>query len=218
MKIANIKKLNGVTSLVVAVIVIFTSMFSTNIASAGQIEYLRGIPERVTVDDRVAKSDFIFIGEPVRIYFADKDYKEVPYSESIVLYASPQSGVRFRRALVEIKVDKALWDVSAKARQYVLLPLPPTAKEAAFSDKSTYEEHVTKYIGNKGIWFGRISTIEEYYESRPDGSGAERIKLSEPVELFLPDYWIAKSHRVPNPTPLSHLEEVTESIRKVKTK
>jgi hypothetical protein len=180
---------------------------------------VRPTPHQVTVDDRVAQSDLIFVGEPVRIYFVDKEYKEVPYEDSVVETEDPQSHLRLRRALLEIKVNSVLWEASPKERKHVLFPLSPVAKEIGFFDRSSiYEELSTKYIGHKGIWFGHTLILAEYYEIPSDGGFSKKQTMRDAVELFHPKFWVARSHRVPNPMPLSDLEEVKGSIRMLKTK
>jgi hypothetical protein len=195
------------------------SLTLTNSESVESVEFPRTTPDTVTVDQQVAESSFIFIGEPVRIYFADHEYREVPYEQSYVVSELPPGagGGQVRRALLEIKVVRILWKSDARERPHVVRSLS-IRKEAREGWPSSYEESVKKYLGRQGIWFGNFSIVKQYSERTPDGSGHTFKAIRVPVELFREKSWSARLHVVPNPMPIDHLDEVLDSIRRVRSK
>lgn len=194
-------------------------LFSLTVTKSEAVEFPRTTPDTVTVDQRVAESSFIFVGEPTRIYFADHEYKEVPYEQSYVVSELPPGagGGQARRALLEIKVVRVLWSNDARERGYVLRSLS-TRKESRDGRPSGYDENVAKYLGRQGIWFGSFSIVRQYSERTPDGSGHTFKAIRVPVELFRVKSWHARLHVVPNPMPIEHLDEVLDSVRRVRSK
>lgn len=155
------------------------------------------------MDRRVADSATIFVGEGMRVYFVDRQYREVPYVRAA------GEGTN-KSALVVVKVVKVLHPPGAGGPDRVLVPIE-TTRDVFGEGRSPYDEQVERHVGKQGIWFGEIVVRKDYGDDRTG-----RKPLEEPVTLLQSGSGDAKRKPVANSLPMKHLKEVVDSIGRVK--
>ena len=147
--------------------------------------------EPVDLDQRVAESKFIILGEGVRIYFIDRWYREAPY-----IRAADEG--RLKSAVLVVKVLKQLQPAAGEAPAQILVPIA-TDKDVFGEGRSHYDQQVARLVGKQGIWFGELATINSYGDPK-----APR-PLDNPVTFF-------RSKSGTTPLPEKQLKEVVASI------
>lgn len=153
--------------------------------------------EPVSLDQRIAESKYIFLGEGVRIYFLDRQYRETPYIRAA-------DDGRMKSAALVVKVIRQLQPEKGEAPAQILVPIS-TDRDVFGDGRSHYDQQVARLVGKKGIWFGDFVTVREYGDPR-----APR-PLENPVTFF-------KSKTGATPLPDKQLKEVTAAISGRKSK
>jgi len=156
-------------------------------------------PDTSAIDRRVAESKAILVGEGVRIFFVDRQYREVPYIRAA-------GDGAHKSAMVQVKVVKVLHGAGAESPAQILVPIT-TSRDAFGEGRSPYDREVERLVGKQGIWFGEVAVRKEAGEGRP---------LENPVTLLLPPATDAKRKGAsPGPLPMTQLKHVTDSIARV---
>jgi ribosomal protein L12E/L44/L45/RPP1/RPP2 len=149
--------------------------------------------EPVDLDQRVAESKFIFLGEGVRIYFLDRQYRETPYIRAA-------DDGKLKSAVLVVKVVKPLQPVKGDLPAQILVPIS-TDRDVFGEGRSHYDHQVARLVGKQGIWFGDFVTHNSYGDAK-----APR-PLENPVTFF-------KSKSGTTPLPEKQLKEVVANISK----
>jgi hypothetical protein len=159
--------------------------------------------ELLTMEQKVAESKAIFVGEGVRIYFVDRRYRETPY-----IRAEGEGALRW--AILVVKPVKALHPPKADLPAQVLVPIM-TTRDVFGEGRSHYDEQVNRHVGKQHIWFGESVVHRDYVI----GAG-QRKPLEDPVTVFQARTWQAKKGPTANPLPAKQLAEVEEAIARVR--
>lgn len=159
------------------------------------------IPKLITMDEKVAAVNHVFIGTGKRIYFIDRLYKEVPYDE-----AYDPTGGHSKSAILEISIDRPLYPsrrTGESAKVFVITSLITRGEQS-----SEYDALTTTYIGRPGIYF-----TQAYI-----GSILDLKKEGAPLVGTIPLHRLinarALSGPVENPLPLSQIHEVMRAVNK----
>jgi hypothetical protein len=147
--------------------------------------------EPVELDKRVAESKFIFLGEGVRIYFLDRQYRETPYIRAA-------DDGRMKSAVLVVKIVKPLQPAKGDLPAQILVPIS-TDRDIYGDGRSHYDHLVARHVGKQGIWFGDFETRSSYGDPK-----APR-PLEDPVTFF-------RSKSGTTPLPEKQLKEVVASI------
>jgi hypothetical protein len=158
-------------------------------------------PDTAAIDRRVTDAKAIFIGEGTRIYFVDRQFREVPYIRAVGDGAN-------KSAMVAVKVVKVLHPARGGVPERVLVPIE-TSRDAYGQGHSPYDEQVQRHVGKQFIWFGEVVVRQDYGD---DKSG--RKQLEEPVTLLQPRD--PKRSLVADSLPIGQLKQVTDSIARVR--
>jgi hypothetical protein len=158
-------------------------------------------PDTAAIDRRVTDAKAIFIGEGTRIYFVDRQFREVPYIRAVGDGAN-------KTAMVAVKVVKVLHPARGGVPERVLVPIE-TSRDAYGQGRSPYDEQVARHVGKQVIWFGEVVVRQDYGD---DKSG--RKQLEEPVTLLQPRD--PKRSPVADSLPIGQLRQVTDSIARVR--
>jgi hypothetical protein len=148
--------------------------------------------EPVELDQRVAESKFIFLGEGVRIYFLDRQYRETPYIRAA-------DDGKLKSAVLVVKVVKPLYPTRGDVPAQILVPIS-TDRDVFGEGRSHYDHQVARYVGKQGIWLGDFTTINSYGDPK-----APR-PLENPFTFF-------RSKSGTTPLPEKQLKEVVASIK-----
>ena len=148
--------------------------------------------EPVEMDKRVAESKFIFLGEGVRIYFLDRQYRETPYIRAA-------DDGKLKSAVLVVKVVKSLQAATGDIPVQILVPIS-TDRDVFGEGRSHYDQQVARHVGKQGIWFGDFETRSSYGDPK-----APR-PLENPVTFF-------RSKSGTTPLPEKQLKEVVASIK-----
>jgi hypothetical protein len=151
--------------------------------------------EPVELDKRVAESKFIFVGEGVRIYFLDRQYRETPY-----IRAADEG--KLKSAVLVVKVVKPLQPATGDLPAQILVPIT-TDRDVFGEGRSHYDQQVARHVGKQGIWFGDFVTHNSYGDPK-----APR-PLENPFTFF-------RTKTGANPLPEKQLKEVAATISRVK--
>ena len=146
------------------------------------------VPEFVTMDQKLAASDQVFVGTGRRIYFLDGSGRETSAGDG-------------RQAILEVGVEQELNAPNAQRASGVakfLLEAPV----GAGAKPPTYDELVARHIGKKGIYFAR--------RQLPPGGAAGQI-AAQPMLLSLVNT-PARRGPVDNPLPISELQTVMNAM------
>lgn len=154
------------------------------------------------LDKRVAESKTIFVGEGVRVYFVDRQYRETPYIRAAGDGAD-------RSAMIVVKIVKVLHSHGASVPEKIMIPIE-TSRNVLGEGRSPYDEQVARHIGKQGIWFGEIVVRKDY------GEGAGRKPLEDPVTVLQVGSGDAKRKLAVNSLAIKDLKEVVESINRIK--
>jgi len=154
-----------------------------------------------SLDKRVADAPTIFVGEGMRIYFVDRQYRETPYIRAAGEGAD-------RSAMVVVKVVKVLHPPGASVPEKIFVPIE-TSRNVLGAGRSPYDEQVERHVRKQNIWFGEIVVRKEY------GEGAGRKPLEEPIAML--QSWDAKRRPVVNSLPIAHLKDVEAAVARVKS-
>ena len=159
------------------------------------------IPKLLTMDQKVAKANHIFIGTGKRIYFIDRFYKEVPFE-----LASGTSNSRVRSAILEVEADQHLYSASDIFQANVARFFVNSSIEPFGNRPSGQDELSAKYIGKPMIYFSNASIhkIRDYSQ--------ERAPLLGEVWLHTFATTLAVSGPTANPLPLLEIQEVMRAV------
>lgn len=158
-------------------------------ASPGLVASL--VPEFVTMDQKLAASDQVFVGTGRRIYFVDGSGREVPAGDG-------------RQAILEVGVEQELNAPNAQRASGVakFLLEAPTGIGVK---PATYDELAARHIGKKGIYFARR-------QLPPGGdSAAAGTRAALPMLLSLVNT-PARRGPVDNPLPITELQTVMNAL------
>jgi hypothetical protein len=157
----------------------------------------------ITMDEKVASANHIFIGTGRRIYFINQQFKEVAYEEAF----KPSKYSTY--AILEITVDRTLYSTIQSAPKIALL-LVEGGKEKFGDQPIGYDQTVTAYINRSGIYFGEVQTDQ----IRVDGGNGRPTKVVGEITLhrFGVPYVIAGPKE--NPLPLTYLQETVQAVNR----
>jgi hypothetical protein len=162
------------------------------------------VPDRVTLDQRVAGATFIFVGEGRRIYFVNCRYEEVPYEQAAALDTS-------RMAFIEIEVSTPLLPRKWTEGNKVIIPITTSAERQA-SGRIPYNELASRHVGRQGIYFTTRTVLHSEVSSC--GSPNTPIKLGTPIDAHRLSTLPALEGPKENPLPLDYLDEVQAIINR----
>lgn len=150
------------------------------------------VPEFVTMDQKLAASDQVFVGTGRRIYFVDGSGREVSAGDG-------------RQAILEVGVDQELNAPNAQRASGVakFLLEAPTGIGAK---PATYDELAARHIGKKGIYFAR-----RQLPPGSDSGAAAGTRAALPMLLSLVNT-PARRGPVDNPLPISELQTVMNAL------
>jgi hypothetical protein len=159
------------------------------------------VPEFVTMDQKLAASDQVFVGVGRRIYLLDRSGREIAL-DAAGREASAGDG---RQAILEVAVEQELnapnsQRASGVAKFLLEAPAGIGAKPV------TYDELAARHIGKKGIYFARRQLPPA---SESGGAGGARAAL--PMLLSLVNT-PARRGPVDNPLPISELQTVMNAM------
>ena len=156
------------------------------------------IPKLLTMNQKVAMANHIFIGTGKRVYFIDRFYKEVSYEDA---FSSTKSDSK--SAIIEIEVSRNLFPQTTLhkvARFYTVSSLVP------FGGEVDFDKLRVKYVGKPMIYFtnAQIENIHDFEKDR--APIVDRI----PMHSFV--VTLAVSGPTANPLPLSNIQEIMQAI------
>ena len=159
------------------------------------------IPTLLTMNQKVAMANHIFIGTGKRVYFIDRFYKEVPFE-----LASGASNSRVRSAILEVETDRHLYSASDIFQTNVARFFVNSSIEQFGNRLSGQDELSAKYIGKPMIYFTN-AYIENIHDFEKDRAPiVDRI----PMHSFV--VTLAVSGPTANPLPLSNIQEIMQAI------
>lgn len=158
--------------------------------------------EPVSLDDRVAQSRAIFVGEPMRIYFVNYQYREISYIRSAGYGTA-------RNAMMVVKVKKVLHAPPGDFPEQVLVPVY-TTRDVFGEGPSPYDRMVERYVGKQAIWMGEVITIKHW------GDDKNPQPIEDPVVTFQARAPDGQRRVFPAPYDIKRLNEVNEAIARVK--
>ena len=141
-------------------------------------------PQFVTLDQRVAAADFIFVGEGRRLFFVDKQYKEVPYEQAATMH-------KLKAAVIEVAVVKSLFPVAWTEGTVVLIPVA-TWKDSA----------------------GRGGSYEKFLHRELAVGDGTSPRLRRRIHAHTPSTPAARVGPKDNPLDVTYLDQVIVSIEK----
>jgi len=159
------------------------------------------VPEFVTMDQKLAASDQVFVGVGRRIYLVDASGREIAFDERS--RAAPAG--EGRQAILEVAVEQELNAPNAQRASGVakfLLEAP----SGAGAKPPTYDELAGRFIGRKGIYFARRQLPAA---GQAGAAGGARAAL--PMLLALVNT-PARRGPVDNPLPITELETVRNAL------
>lgn len=145
------------------------------------------VPEAVTLEQKVAASDRVFVGTAKRLYFVDRSGREIAAGGA----AAPDDG---RQAILEVGIEQHLHPASAQkggTAKIVLAPAPAGQSAPAADGLAG------RYLGRQGIYFAR----------RVAGAGTA-LPLEAAVNLLALVDTPARRGPVENPLPMTELQSV----------
>lgn len=166
-------------------------------ASPGLVASL--VPEFVTMDQKLAASDQVFVGVGRRIYLLDQAGREIAF-DAASREAPAGAG---RHAILEVVVEQELNAPNAQRASgvaKVLLEAPAGTKPP------TYDELAGRFIGKKGIYFAR-----RQLPPATGSGGAGGASAAVPMLLALVNT-PARRGPVDNPLPISELQTVMNAM------
>ena len=159
------------------------------------------VPEFVTMDQKLAASDQVFVGIGRRIYLLDRSGREIAL-DTASREANAGDG---RQAILEVAVEQELnapnsQRASGVAKFLLEAPAGIGAKPV------TYEELAARHIGKKGIYFAR-----RQLPPAGESGGAAGARAALPMLLSLVNT-PARRGPVDNPLPISELQTVMNAM------
>lgn len=159
------------------------------------------VPEFVTMDQKLAASDQVFVGIGRRIYFLDQNGREIAI-DAAAREAAAGDG---RAVVLEVSVEQELnapnsQRASGVAKFLLETPAGIDAKPANF------EELAARHIGKKAIYFAR----RQLPPAGAPGS-ATGARAAQPMLLSLVNT-PARRGPVDNPLPIAELQTVLNAI------
>ena len=156
------------------------------------------IAKLLTMDQKVAMANHIFIGTGTRVYFIDRFYKEVAYEDA---FSSTKSDSK--SAIIEIEVSRNLYPqttIHKVARFYTVSSLVP------FGGEVDFDKLRVKYVGKPMIYFTNayVENIHDFEKNRAPIVG--RIPMHQFVVT------LAISGPTANPLPLLEIQEVMQAV------
>ena len=157
----------------------------------------------VTMDEKVAMANHIFIGTARRIYFVDHLFKEISYEQAARM---PQSLTR--SAILEIDVDRTLYE-QKNLRPRTALMFASISKEPFGDQLSSYVQLEAKFVDKPGLFFSQVQTdkIRVDVPNEPSKVVGE-ITLHRFIESYAVDGPKA------NPLSLSYLQDTVAAIQR----
>jgi hypothetical protein len=159
------------------------------------------VPEFVTMDQKLAASDQVFVGVGRRIYLLDRSGREIALDGA----GRESSAGDGRQAILEVAVEQELNAPNAQRASGVakfLLEAP-----AGIGPKPiTYDELAARHIGKKGIYFAR-----RQLPPASESGGAAGARAALPMLLGLVNT-PARRGPVDNPLPISELQTVMNAM------
>jgi len=153
------------------------------------------VPEFVTMDQKLAASDQVFVGVGRRIYLADANGRETAFDAGSREIPVGDG----RQAILEVAVEQELNAPNAQRASGVAKFLL-TAPAGAGAKPPTYDELAARFIGKQGIYFAR--------RQLPPAGGA---RAALPMLLSLVNT-PARRGPVDNPLPITELETVRNAM------
>lgn len=158
--------------------------------------------EPVSLEERVAQSRAIFVGEPMRIYFVNYQYREIAYIRSAGYGTA-------RNAMMVVKVQKVLHAPPGDFPSQVLVPVY-TTRDVFGEGPSPYDRMVQRYVGKPAIWMGEVVTIRHY------GNEKNPRPLEDPVVTFQARAPDGDRRVFPAPYDIKRLNEVSDAVARIK--
>lgn len=156
----------------------------------------------VTMDEKVAMANHIFIGAGRRIYFQDCLRKEVSYDSA----CSPS---RYSvSAMLELEVIKTLYVDFPKSITTALIPING-AREPFGNQPSGYDSAVIRYMSGPALYFGKVQTDQIRVDV---AEGPSKIVGEITLHRFIEPY--AVDGPKANPLPLTYLKEAVDAINR----
>jgi hypothetical protein len=159
----------------------------------------KSAPDASALDKRVAEAKHVFVGEGMRIYFVDRQFREVPYVRAA-------GDGAYKSAVVVVRVVDMLRSPGGEKPARVLVPIE-TSRDVYGQGLSPFDRHVDQYVGKQGIWLGEVVVRKDYGD---DKSG--RKPLEDPVTLLQTPQPDAKRRVAAEPLPMTQLKQVKDSI------
>lgn len=159
------------------------------------------VPEFVTMDQKLAASDQVFVGVGRRIYLVDAGGREIAFDARS--RAAPAG--EGRQAILEVAVEQELNAPNGQRASGVakfLLEAP----SGVGAQPPTYDELADRFIGRKGIYFARRQLPAA---GQAGAAGGARAAL--PMLLALVNT-PARRGPVDNPLPITELETVRNAL------
>ena len=159
------------------------------------------IPESVTMDQKLAAADQVFVGIGRRIYLLDRSGREIALDAASREEVAGDS----RQAILEVAVQQEL-NAPNSQRAGGVAKFLLEAPAGIGAKPPTYDELAARHLGKKGIYFAR-----RQLPRAGESGGAAGQSSAQPMLLALVNT-PARRGPVDNPLPITELQTVMNAM------